>query len=494
MPAGGNHPRPRGRPFGVNPAAGRRWHRWAAANAGRSGDPACPAAPANAGRNGRPGAADLSGPLRAAFIAQAARRSAEIALRTGDVGAAGLVGAARTRARRIRRRRACGAGAAVVLIGAAGVVAALRPPLTAPGPTAAPPVAAGWATPPMSLTARPAPFVPEIEHGAAGGAAPVRARPAPPVDVVGAGRLLTTTGRSVDVSKVGAVYQASKVDDGWLIVAGEHDSTARSLWRIQPSGRQVALVAQVGALVLAVDGRRVAWRDAGDLVVARIARGVLVAHRRTPIPRAATPVGLVGDGALLARTGSDGQIDAYDVWWPARGRFTPTWISDLASVYGVLPDGRTLVAARERPSWRPRVSRDANPDGGFTAAVASGACLVLLDAGEAFRQRTGVCGLGLATGRPGRVSPDGRWLLAQSVAGSAVLVDLAEVASGRDGVVPVGPGPLGEPVWLDDRTVVYGPAAGILVRLRIPPEGAAAATTDTLAVPDLPAAPELVVP
>ncbi len=375
-----------------------------------------------------------------------------------------------------------------MLIGAAGVLTTLHaaPPTTAQ-PVPAPPVLAGAAgfAGFAPLTARPAPESLEIKHGGAGAAKPMRQRAALPVDVVAAGRLLTTSGHSVDLSGVGAVRQASRSGSGWLVVTGEPESTTRSLWRVQASGRQEALVDGADAFVLAADGSRAAWRAGGELVVARIAATGIVDPRRTPVPAAAAPVALIGDGVLVARTSAGGGIDGYDVWWPAQGPFAPTWAGGLTAIYGAMPDGRTLVAARNRPGGPDRMPQDGDLDGTYITAAQSGVCLVLLDTTDVFRQRTAACGLGLATGRAGRVSPDGRWLLAQSVTGSAILVDLAEAASGRGGTAVVGPGPVGDPVWLDAGTVVYGPSEGALVRLRVPVEGTGAATADTLALPDL---------
>jgi hypothetical protein len=196
-------------------------------------------------------------------------------------------------------------------------------------------------------------------------------------------------------------------------------------------------------------------------------------------------VGFVGDGVLLSRGGGSGWLGGYDVWWPARGDYRPTWHPAAVAVYGTLADGRTVVG---QVSVRMEAA-----DG--TGTTTQRSCLALLDAAAAMSLLKTACDLGMTVRSQGAVSPDGRWLVADT-SDRAVLVDLTTTFAGNPRVVGAGPPLEGEAAWLDQRTLVHPVAGRMLIQLRLDQlETRQTDGVQQMSVPDLPTeAQVLVVP
>lgn len=354
--------------------------------------------------------------------------------------------AAVRRARRVRRRRT-GAGAlSLVLVTTATVVGVVRladtgierpygPAFVGHGPDQpvtpenTPSTEGQYATDPVALSGS---VVPEpMAHGGS-----------PPVDLVVAGELRTSTGESINLSAVGAVAEAFRVAEGWLVLGAQ--AGRASLWQVAGGEQPRQLLSGVDRLAVAPDGRRIAWRAASSLYVGSVAKGEVQRAGETPATGDALPVGFVGAGVLVT-TRAGGR---YDVWWPDRGRYVANWRSLPSGVYGPLPDGRTVVA---------------QVPGGSAAQP----CLALLDATDALAVRKRACDVPLNPGAVGWLSPDGRWLVAEGAVDVAVLVDLADAFGDRRPAIAAGPGPYGPAVWIDPRTLVHAGPGRQLVRLHL---------------------------
>jgi hypothetical protein len=261
-----------------------------------------------------------------------------------------------------------------------------------------------------------------------------------PVDLVIAGRLLTVNGQAISLAAVGAVEKVYGIADGWLMVSSRPDGHS-SLWQVTRQALLYQILSAVDRVVLAPDGRHLAWRTGRELRYGALAKGRLDTRHATPVPADAEPIGFVGSGVLLA--GGDG--DRLDVWWPYHGPYQPTWQSPVSGVYGALPDGRTLVAQVPGPSR-------------------SGPCLALLDATAGLVVRQRACDLPLGT-PAGWLSPDGRWLVAEGALEASVLIDVANAFRAKLTVPGAGPGPYGAGSWVDRATLVYASASRSLVRV-----------------------------
>jgi hypothetical protein len=293
-----------------------------------------------------------------------------------------------------------------------------------------------------------------------------------PVDVLAADRLVTTAGESIDLSFAGTVRRAYRVAGGWLVVG----SGGSSLWFVSLGGHPQAVLSKVDSLAVAPDGQRLAWRSGELLSYGVVNAGSVTVKRRTIIADQGIPVGFAGGGVLLSRGG--GWFGGYDVWWPDRGDYLPTWYPSAVAVYGTLADGHTVAA---------QVLTRIDAPGGTVRRW----CLALLDAAAGLTLRRTLCDLGLTAQSSGAVSPDGRWLVADA-AGRAVLVDLSAFANGQVRTVSAGPALEGEPAWLDRQTVIHPVASGTLVQLRVGElETRRQDGVEQLSVPDVPAETEV---
>lgn len=284
-----------------------------------------------------------------------------------------------------------------------------------------------------------------------GTSAPSEVATAPPVDVVIADTLHSADGQVVDLSGVtGEVRIARRVDGGWLVVAA--DGSGRSaLWRLGLEGAPEVVLSAAEEMVLAPDGSRVAWRRDAQLFVAAVNDEGVGAPVADVIPAGAHLVRFLGAGLLLAGEGTDG---GYDVWWPDRKPYQPSWTESVTAVFGILPDGRTVV--------------------GRAMLGAAEQCLALLDAARGLTPIKQTCAPQLAVGDVGAVSPDGRWLIANRLSatteppgGGALVVDLRTAFDERPVSMPLDVALAGDVVWPDNDTVVYTGGRSELVRVRV---------------------------
>ncbi|WP_326562435.1 hypothetical protein [Micromonospora sp. NBC_01796] len=328
----------------------------------------------------------------------------------------------RLRGRRIRRRRNAVAGAATVaLVGVLAGVAVL--PIGDP-----------------SSVVRPGTL-------------------ALPVDVVVPAGLRTVTGELVDLAAVGPVVQASRTPGGWLVV-GAHPPGRSTLWYVPNTGPPSPLLTDVRAAVVAPDGRRVAWRAGGQLLLAPVEQGRLGPVRRTDAPERVVPAGFVGAAVLLRRR-TVGADEQYDLWWPDRGAYRRSGGDPAITIYGPLPDGRTVV-------------------GQLPAADGDRPCLALLDAARELAPIRVTCALPLAPGGRGTISPDGRWLVANGVfehwfgdtagAGNAtaelaLVIDLSTVFGSAPVIRAAGPRLAGPVAWTAGGILLHAGDQGRLLRV-----------------------------
>lgn len=389
------------------------------------------------------------------------------------------------RARRLRRQRAVGlAVAMVVVIAIAGVTLTFPADPNHGDPAADVGFAAREGSDPGGGAA-----IPLLGGGYRpdGDAPASRARNAMrlPVDVVAANRLVTTDGESIDLSFAGAVSQAYRVSGGWLVIGTQASVHTSSLWYVTDTAKPQSVLSGVEDIALAPDGQKLAWRAGRLMYFGAMLGGALVAKQGTLAPDLASPVGFVGDGVLLSRGRGSSWLGGYDVWWPTRGDYTPTWHPSAVAVYGALGDGRTVVG-------QVSVRTDA-VDG--TGATTRRSCLALLDATAALRLLKTACDLGMAVRSRGAVSPDGRWLVADT-SDSAVLVDLTTTFAGKPRFMGAGPLLVAGGAWLDQRTLVHPVAGRTLIQLRLDQlETRQLGGVQQMSVPDLPTqAQVLVVP
>ncbi|MGY0234288.1 hypothetical protein [Longispora urticae] len=328
------------------------------------------------------------------------------------------IGAART----VRRRRALAVGAAVLVLAAGGVFAATRAgsrhvplPPADPAPTVSP-------TPPSTDSPR--------------------------LDLVllprgdGDISLWSAEKRGIVLPKTPA--HVVKVTDGWLTL-GDYGLPEPSFW-VRSTLERVPLPADISYVVVAPDGRRVAWRAAGLLSTGTLSGGKLVVEHSTPAPAEGGPLAYTGDAVYLGRP-NNGGMEWHDIWVPARGAYTstPGQVGDQTTVLAPTPDGKFL-------------------------AVRPGRCLVLLDPLDGLRTVKSVCGTGVNPVRDRPVSPDGRYLateyLAPNTAGAShtAVFDLTTVWDTPEPVV-VYPRSY-EVAWEGDGTLLGNDGTG-LVRLRL---------------------------
>jgi hypothetical protein len=337
-----------------------------------------------------------------------------------------LVGAAAVR----RRQSMFAVGAVVVaLIGATAGVAALRDGSSAPSLPSATvrpaqsPTAAGQSTAPST-----APSLPTLGLSAL---------------VDNRQQLLLPDGRLVSLAGVeGGALQGYQTRDGWLLTGyGSAAEDSAALWLFQSDGTGRRLVDRVSGIVVAPDGRRLAWRSNGKLVVAHIdAAGTVVTDATTQAPQRGAPLAFAGGAVLLGYSATGGGIDNFDVWIPQRGGYTPSWqpaqVNGIAGVFGATSDGRWLIGQV--------LSGNGSKD----------SCLAQLDPLDSLRVVARACGLPGA-GEFGSVSSDGHWLAYQSgtgVGGQTVLVDLSTVFQQPK---PVGTWPISRlGIWTNSNTMV----------------------------------------
>ncbi|OZV74992.1 hypothetical protein CA850_29510 [Micromonospora echinospora] len=257
------------------------------------------------------------------------------------------------------------------------------------------------------------------------------------------GSTLVVDGRGTDLGGIGPVERGLRTGDGWLFV-GTPGAAGRTVWAVGGNGTSRVLLAGADAVAVDPTGRRLAWRDGAELLVASVVNGQLLPGLRTPVPESAAPVGFVGDDVLV-RVRPDRA--GFALWRADGSPFQAGADRRVLDVYGRLPDGR--LVARVTASPRP--------------------CLALLDPARALAVSATGCPVPAIGDGPGSVSPDGRWLLVNAAADSrsaettALLVDLATAFGAEPVTRPVGPAVAGPAVW-PAAEAAYPAVDGTLVR------------------------------
>ncbi|MBQ0904733.1 hypothetical protein [Micromonospora sp. U21] len=342
-------------------------------------------------------------------------------------------GQAIRRANRIRRRRTAGGLA----------LAAVATVLVSTGMAQLGDDSGGQGTP-IVVIGDPNPSVRPIPSATVAAPAP---SPGTPVDLLVGGTLISADGERLELPGVGPAEAAHLLPGGagWLVV-GAPTTAGRSLWVAQRDGLVQVLLAGAGAIVVAPDGRQVAWRDGTGLLVAGVVGTQLIGPVRTPLPADAEPVRFVGD-SVLVRLGTDRAGHA--LWRPGAGQLTVGADRSTLSVYGALPDGRLV--------------------GQFSAADTRKTCLAVLDPKRDLKRISTGCGPELSPDGAGGISADGRWLLVNGWVGKAaraLLVDLHRLGPDLT-AVPAGPPASGAIAWTTDSDATYVDGAGQLVRIDV---------------------------
>ncbi|MFF5051791.1 hypothetical protein ACFY1S_01215 [Micromonospora sp. NPDC000663] len=266
-------------------------------------------------------------------------------------------------------------------------------------------------------------------------------------DLLVGGTLISADGKRLELPSVGPAESARPLPaGGGLLVVGTQTTAGRSLWVAQDDGLVQVLLAGAGGIVVAPDGRQVAWRDGTDLVVAGVIGTQLIGSARTPVPAGAEPVRFVGDSVLVRL---DPDAPGHALWRPGAGQLTPDGGRHTLNVYGTLPDGRL-------------VGQVAEGEPGDT-------CLAVLDPTPALKTVGTGCGPELSTDGAGGISPDGRWLLVNGRAGKAdrsLLVDLSRLGPALT-ALPAGPPVTGAVAWTTGSAASYVDGAGQLVRVDV---------------------------
>ncbi|WFF02758.1 hypothetical protein [Micromonospora sp. WMMD964] len=278
--------------------------------------------------------------------------------------------------------------------------------------------------------------------------------------------LVDPDGKRLVLRDIGAAEQAQLLPGGggWLVVS-RPTAAGRTLWVVQDDGLVQVLLAGAGSIVLAPDGRQVAWRDGGDLFVAGVVGTQLIGAARTPVPAAAEPIRFVGDGVLVRL---DPASAGHTLWRPGAGQLPAAVDRQTLNVYGELPDGRLV--------------------GQTVATDPGGTCLAVLDPTRHLAPVESSCGADLTRDGVGGVSTDGRWLLVNGRVGKisrALLVDLRRLGPAPT-AVPAGPPMTGAIVWSNDTQAAYLDGGGDLVRVDVGRVRAGKPATPA-PVPDLPA-------
>jgi hypothetical protein len=196
--------------------------------------------------------------------------------------------------------------------------------------------------------------------------------------------------------------------------------------------------------------------------------GALEQPAQVDAPTDAEPAGFIGDSVRVANRQTDAQV----AWYPGDRYFEPDWRSEVAGVYGALPDGYTVIGLARPEEQDPEQIISALDGAGTgvpgTSDATAERCLARFDAAS-LRASKVVCGLHLTPDARGWVSPGGRWLVAEvAVRGGtrAALIDLSAVFAGDTRTVPFAGPPTGGAAWEDPDTVVRA-TQGALQRLRL---------------------------
>jgi hypothetical protein len=297
----------------------------------------------------------------------------------------------------VRRRRALLAAGAIVIVLVAAVSGGVALHGRGTGPTLQPPISPSASaeppqSPPPSPTPSPASSLPAIGMSAL---------------VQDHTNLLTQDGRLLSLSALqGQPGRGYQIAGGWLVSTFDGVSAgAGELWLLRPDGSALRLLDQLDAdVVVSPDGRRLAWRSAGKLMVGHLdGTGAVATDASTPAPQRGDPLAFAGSAVLIGYSATGGGVDNFDVWVPQQGRYTPSWdqaqANGISSIYGATADGRWLLGMAL-----------ATPGSG-----GKDSCLARIDPLNRLRVVARACGLP-APGRVGR-GVAGRALAGLPVAG-----------------------------------------------------------------------------
>jgi hypothetical protein len=249
-----------------------------------------------------------------------------------------------------------------------------------------------------------------------------------PVDVISGGTLYTMDGRAVTIPLAGTVERAYRARAGYLVVERLTEAPTYRLSYVDPSsGVSTTVVARANRLAVGPDARIAGVVDDRMFDFRMESTGQ---RQESAVPAGVVPIGFAGDAVVLSDGTGDG-FHRYDVWFPKRGTYRPTW-SSSGVLFGAWPGGKYLIAAQRDDAGLP--------------------CLVSIRV-DGLGVEESACDVFGATVDRGWLSPDGRWLLAAGPLDSRVF-DLAssrEQPESRE--VPIAGAAL-RAFWSDRSTVV----------------------------------------
>src|SRR5262249_55536915 len=100
------------------------------------------------------------------------------------------------------------------------------------------------------------------------------------------------------------------------------------------------------SVVVARDGKHLAWETATLLETGHISGVWVYVDHSTPKPAEGVPIAVSDTAVVLGGTQTGGGIDRFAVWVPERGGYTASWDKtnpSLFQVSGVAPDGRSFL-------------------------------------------------------------------------------------------------------------------------------------------------------
>ncbi len=269
--------------------------------------------------------------------------------------------------------------------------------------------------------------------------------------------LVLPDGRALSLAAIdGGAMNGYQTRDGWLVNGFGNGVDTLSLWLVLPDGTLRKMVDRAeGAVAVAVDGRRIAWRSGGTLHVGRVdPGGTAVVDVTSPAPPRGHPISLTNDTVVLGYSETGGGIDHHDVWYPALGAYEPTWeeSAHVRAVFGPAPNGVSFLGLVPNPSG-------------------PGHCIAELDPEDSLQATRTACGLPVQLERYGAVTRDGKRLAVRSNGNSGTpqigIVDLTTVFSTP--TLTASWSATTDGAWEDDNTMLVPSTdlGGALVRYHI---------------------------
>ncbi|WP_433613320.1 hypothetical protein ACQP2P_03830 [Dactylosporangium sp. CA-139114] len=187
----------------------------------------------------------------------------------------------------------------------------------------------------------------------------------------------------------GTVTAAYQAKDGYLVVNTQPDGDKQLVLQ-DDDERQQVLVDDATNIVVAKDGRTVAWASKGTMNVGTRSdqnAKTITQGPTAPVPPNTEPVTFVGTNLVVSNDDK-----GFDVWHTERS-YSPTWDSTVVRVFGGTQDNNGVYA-------------ELKPAGAADTAM----CLAQLQFDQPFKIMKKACGLPVAAPAGARISPDGRWL------------------------------------------------------------------------------------